>query len=62
MIGAGRVVVYRTLHALEADGFVERDPGGGIRVLDEEGLAQLVEVAARMALRLCDRSAPSLGG
>jgi CRP-like cAMP-binding protein len=46
MIGASRVMMYRTLHALEADGFVKRDPGGGIRVLDEEGLAQLVEVAA----------------
>ena len=62
MIGASRVMMYRTLHALEADGFVKRDRGGGIRVVDEEGLAQLVEVAARMALRLSDRSAPSLGG
>ena len=46
MIGASRVMMYRTLHALEADGFVKRDRGGGIRVVDEEGLAQLVEVAA----------------
>jgi CRP-like cAMP-binding protein len=46
MIGASLVMMYRTLHALEADGFVKRDRGGGIRVVDEEGLAQLVEVAA----------------
>jgi len=46
MIGASRVMMYRTLHALEADGLVKRDRGGGIRVLDEEGLARLVEVAA----------------
>ncbi len=46
MIGASRVMMYRTLHALEADGFVKRDRGGGIRVVDEEGLARLVEVAA----------------
>lgn len=46
MIGASRVMMYRTLLALEADGLVTRDPGGGIRVLDEEGLARLVEVAA----------------
>jgi CRP-like cAMP-binding protein len=46
MIGASRVMMYRTLHGLEADGLVKRDRGGGIRVLDEEGLARLVEVAA----------------
>jgi len=46
MIGASLVMMYRTLHALEADGFVKRDRGGGIRVVDEEGLARLVEVAA----------------
>jgi CRP-like cAMP-binding protein len=46
MIGASRVMMYRTLRGLEADGLVTRDRGGGIRVLDEEGLARLVEVAA----------------
>jgi CRP-like cAMP-binding protein len=46
MIGASRVMMYRTLRDLEADGLVTRDRGGGIRVLDEEGLARLVEVAA----------------
>lgn len=46
MIGASRVMMYRTLLALEGDGLVKRDRGGGIRVLDEEGLARLVEVAA----------------
>jgi CRP-like cAMP-binding protein len=46
MIGASRVMMYRTLRGLEADGLVTRDRGGGIRVLDEEGLARLVDVAA----------------
>lgn len=46
MIGASRVMMYRTLRGLEADGLVKRDHGGGIRVLDEERLARLVEVAA----------------
>jgi CRP-like cAMP-binding protein len=46
MIGASRVMMYRTLRGLEADGLVKRERGGGIRVLDEEGLARLVEVAA----------------
>lgn len=46
MIGASRVMMYRTLRGLEADGLVDRERGGGIRVLDEEGLARLVEVAA----------------
>jgi CRP-like cAMP-binding protein len=45
MIGASRVMMYRTLRGLEADGFVERQRGGGINVLDEEGLAGLVTVA-----------------
>ena len=39
-------MMYRTLLGLEADGLVKRERGGGIRVLDEEGLARLVEVAA----------------
>ena len=46
MIGTSRVMMYRTLRGLEADGLVKRDYGGGIRVLDEKGLARLVEVAA----------------
>ena len=46
MIGASRVMMYRTLRGLEADGLVKRDRGGGIRVLDEARLASLVEVAA----------------
>ncbi len=46
IIGASRVMMYRTLRGLEADGLVDRERGGGIRVLDEEGLARLVEVAA----------------
>jgi CRP-like cAMP-binding protein len=44
LIGTSRVMMYRTLGGLEADGLVEREKGGGIRVLDEEGLARLVEV------------------
>ncbi len=46
MIGTSRVMMYRTLRGLEADGLVERQRGGGINVLDEEGLARLVDVAA----------------
>ena len=46
MIGTSRVMMYRTLRGLEADGLVERQHGGGINVLDQEGLARLVEVAA----------------
>ena len=46
MIGTSRVMMYRTLRGLEADGLVKRERGGGINVLDEEGLARLVEVAA----------------
>ena len=46
MIGTSRVMMYRTLSGLEADGLVKRERGGGINVVDEEGLARLVEVAA----------------
>jgi CRP-like cAMP-binding protein len=46
MIGTSRVRMYRTLRDLEADGLVEREHGGGIRIVDEVGLARLVEVAA----------------
>lgn len=44
LIGTSRVMMYRTLAGLEADGLVEREKGGGIRVLDEDGLLRLVEV------------------
>ena len=44
MIGTSRVMMYRTLAGLEADGLVKRENGGGIRVLDEDGLLRLVEV------------------
>lgn len=46
MIGTSRVMMYRTLRGLEADGLVRREHGGGIKILDEERLAGLVEVAA----------------
>ena len=46
MIGTSRVMMYRALAGLEADGFVEREGRGGIRIVDEDGLARLVEVAA----------------
>ena len=46
MIGTSQVMMYRTLRGLEGDGLVKRERGGGIRVVDEDGLARLVEVAA----------------
>ena len=46
MIGTSRVMMYRTLRGLEADGLVKRHRGGGISIVDHEGLARLVEVAA----------------
>ena len=46
MIGTSRVMMYRTLRGLEADGLVERQRGGGINILDEDGLARLIDVAA----------------
>jgi CRP-like cAMP-binding protein len=46
MIGTSRVMMYRALAELEADGLVEREVSGGIKILDEERLAQLVTVAA----------------
>jgi hypothetical protein len=45
MIGTSRVMMYRTLSGLEADGLVKRHHGGGISIVDPERLAQLVEVA-----------------
>lgn len=53
MIGTSRVMMYRALRELEAKGLVMRERGGGIKVLDEAGLAQLVTVAA-------PRDAPAL--
>lgn len=46
MIGSSRVMMYRALAELEADGLVERELSGGIKILDEERLAALVTVAA----------------
>ena len=46
LIGTSRVMMYRALRELEAQGLVKRELGGGIQVLDEVGLAQLVTVAA----------------
>jgi CRP-like cAMP-binding protein len=46
MIGTSRVMMYRTLRGLETDGLVKRHPGGGISIVDDEGLARLIEVAA----------------
>ena len=46
MIGTSRVMMYRALRELEAEGLVERQRSGGINILDEEGLARLVTVAA----------------
>jgi CRP-like cAMP-binding protein len=44
LIGTSRVMMYRTLGGLEADGLVKREKGGGIKVLDKDGLARLVDV------------------
>ena len=46
MIGTSRVMMYRTLRGLEADGLVKRHYGGGISIVDVAGLADLVMVAA----------------
>jgi CRP-like cAMP-binding protein len=45
MIGSSRVMMYRALRELEADGLLERQRTGGIIVLDKERLAGLVVVA-----------------
>jgi CRP-like cAMP-binding protein len=45
MIGTSRVMMYRALLELEAAGLVKREASGGIKILDEERLAQLVTVA-----------------
>ena len=46
MIGTSRVMMYRALRELEADGLVKRERTGGIKILDEERLAGLVTVAS----------------
>jgi CRP-like cAMP-binding protein len=46
MIGTSRVMMYRTLRGLEADGLVRRHHGGGISILDRERLEELVAVAS----------------
>jgi CRP-like cAMP-binding protein len=46
MIGTSRVMMYRVLSELEADGLVKRERTGGIKILDDERLAGLVTVAA----------------
>jgi hypothetical protein len=53
MIGASREMMYRTLRELEADGLVRCERSGGIKILDADGLAALVTVAA-------PRDAPAL--
>ncbi|MDP9251218.1 MAG: Crp/Fnr family transcriptional regulator [Chloroflexota bacterium] len=45
MIGASRVMMYRALREMEAEGLVERQRSGGINILDGERLAGLVTVA-----------------
>jgi CRP-like cAMP-binding protein len=45
MIGTSRVMMYRALAELEADGLVERENSGGIKILDAERLAALVTVS-----------------
>jgi CRP-like cAMP-binding protein len=45
MIGTSRVMMYRTLGGLEDEGLVKRHYGGGISIVDHDGLARLIEVA-----------------
>ena len=45
MIGTSRVMMYRALRELEAEGLIERQRSGGVNILDEERLAGLVTVA-----------------
>jgi hypothetical protein len=46
MIGTSRVMMYRALQELEAEGLVQRERSGGIKILDEARLAELITVAA----------------
>jgi CRP-like cAMP-binding protein len=43
MIGTSRVMMYRALRGLEAEGLVERHHGGGISIVDPDRLAHLVQ-------------------
>ena len=45
MLGTSRVMMYRALRELEAEGLVQRQRSGGINILDEERLAGLITVA-----------------
>jgi DNA-binding FadR family transcriptional regulator len=55
MIGASRVMMYRALRGLEADGLIERQRGGGINILDAERFAGLVPWRPRTELPVSDR-------
>ena len=46
MVGTSRVMMYRALQELEAEGLVQRERRGGIKILDEARLADLITVAA----------------
>jgi CRP-like cAMP-binding protein len=46
MIGTSRVMMYRALKELEAEGLVQRERGGGIKILDEARLGEVITVAA----------------
>jgi DNA-binding GntR family transcriptional regulator len=46
MIGTSRVMMYRTLRGLEGEGLLKRHYGGGISIVDHDGLVRLIEVAA----------------
>jgi CRP-like cAMP-binding protein len=45
MMGTSQVMMHRALRELEADGLVQRDRAGGIRILDKRGLTTLIAVA-----------------
>ena len=45
MIGTSQVMMHRALRQLEAEGLVQRDRTGGIRILDRERLERLITVA-----------------
>jgi hypothetical protein len=62
MSGTSRVMMYRALRGLEADGLIERQHGGGVNILDAKGLAGLVTVAPPpTVLRLSDQPLTGLG-
>ena len=45
MIGTSQVMMHRALRQLEAEGLVQRDRTGGIRILDRERLERLIPIA-----------------